>query len=122
MLINNISYVDLSPELDNDWADMSHDILADLFGSLEIPPSKDFISRPEFNVNLILATRVGQMVTEAKGPDISNKDCSMDYVIYLKFPITSMPEYIDEVLKGISQFSTGLNPATIRQAILGRLE
>lgn len=98
-----ISYIDLSPGLENKFSTVAHKPLIE---SLRNHVTKwDFFDQKysDYSIGFIIATKDGVKTLELKGPTMHNKRKVIDFSIFLPTQSYSLSEYIDFVFKGMQE-------------------
>jgi hypothetical protein len=96
-----LSYIDLTPGLENPFSDLSHKIILAILREQFLKWSFFFTNYPDHSLGYIVTTRKETKVLEVKGPTIFKKKKVVDYSIFIPNSDYDINQYIDLVFEGI---------------------
>lgn len=98
-----LSYLDLSPELNNTFARETHQVVINLLRR-EFDSWDGFSTKYDgFDLGFIVVTKKGISKLEVHGPSISKKSKLVDYSIFLPEILSDLLQYIDLIFEGFNQ-------------------
>lgn len=102
MPILYLSYINLTPGLQNRFSDSTHKAVIEVLRKNFETWTGFFDKYIDWNLGYIVTTKKGIEELEVKGPTIFKRDKLVDYTIFLPDVNYSLGEYIDFVFKGIA--------------------
>lgn len=102
MPILYLSYINLTPGLQNRFSDSTHKIVIEVLRRKFETWTGFFDKYTSWNLGYIITTKKGVEELEVKGPTIFKRDKLVDYTIFLPDVNYSLEEYIEFVFKGIA--------------------
>jgi hypothetical protein len=97
-----LSYIDLTPDLENPFTNVAHKSIIDVLRSHFVMWSGFLNKYPDYDIGFIVATKREITALEIKGPSISKKMKVVDFTIYLPNRSYNLSEYIDLVFDGVA--------------------
>ncbi len=103
MPILSIVHVDLSPGLENKFADSVGSSLREILTNNFLSWSNFFKKFPEYSLCFYIVTKKGVEEVEIKGPGIFKKNTEVEYSIFLPEKADNVISYIDAIFEGLSK-------------------
>ena len=95
-----LSYIDLSPEIDNIYSTSSHQIIIKNLRENYLNWNFFFEKFPGYSIGFIITTKKDIEKLTVNGPSIFKKEKVVDFAIFLPTIISCLDKYIDLVFEG----------------------
>lgn len=97
-----LSYIDLTPGLENNYADLTHKELINILRNHFFSWRSFFLSYDkDYSIGFFISTKKGTSNVNVYGPSKSKKKKIVDYSIFLPDEIIDLNHYINLVFEGI---------------------